>query len=35
MQITLDDPNVSARRVLMWEETGVPGENPRDRAGDP
>ncbi|XP_069140923.1 sex peptide receptor-like [Argopecten irradians] len=25
----------SARGVLEWEETGVPGENPRDRVGDP
>ena len=33
--ITLVGPDVGARGVLVWEETGVPGGNPRDRAGDP
>lgn len=35
MKITLDGPDVSARGVLVWEETGVPWENPRDQAGNP
>ena len=33
--ITLVGPDVSARGVVVWEETGEPGGNPRGRAGDP
>ena len=33
--ITLVGPDVSARGVFVWEETGEPGGKPRGRAGDP
>ena len=29
------DTDGSARGIKLWEETGVPGENPRSRLGDP